>query len=156
MHGGKRPQTRVGVIRLALRINGDPPCTTRPDWTAPCHYSRWSAFCKYPKPTIFASNFRDYSHKREKMPKFQHKKCDKCRFRKNVPKCFEKTFQKGLDKRHGVWYNTCAKKQNVPRSHLAAKERARLIVTYPKGVFVSCGVFLRAIFYYSGTPRNWR
>ena len=64
-----------------------------------------------------------------------------------VTKKDEKKCKKGLDKRPRGWYNICAKKQNVPRSHPAAKERARLIgQTPPLGVLCCAECMLGALF----------
>ena len=61
-----------------------------------------------------------------------------------------------LDKRSPLCYNINAKKQNVPRSHPAAKERARLIGS-PFGVyFVVRGVCFARFFISPGKPRKWR
>ncbi len=66
-----------------------------------------------------------------------------------------KKFAKPLDKHVVACYNTGAKKQNVPRSHPAAKERARLIGTLTLGVFCRAGRVLCAIFYFTGSiPGN--
>ena len=69
---------------------------------------------------------------------------------------YQKKFQKNLDKHVLVWYTVRAKKQNVPRSHPAAKERARLIGHPFSGIFVVRSVALRDFLFHRVNPRKWR
>ena len=63
-------------------------------------------------------------------------------------------FQKTLDKHQAPCYNDRAKKQNVPCSHPAAKERARLI-GHLFGCILSCGAYaLRDFLFHRVNPGN--
>ena len=101
MHGGKGPVTRVGVIRLALRMNRWSAVHTQPDWIALCHYSRPTVICKYPKATIFVRKIRDNIHKEKFSSDFTVEICDNCWFCKNCREVAEKTLKKGLTRRWG-------------------------------------------------------
>jgi hypothetical protein len=56
-------------------------------------------------------------------------------------KKLKKSFQKGLDNEVLPWYNVCAMKQNVPRSHPAASGAHGLIFF----VVISHGCVVRSV-----------